>query len=135
MQILFEKLGAKTQILDASVHDRLMATSSHLPQLVALALTNINRKSFEQAQADLSLLPNSLFLSLTRTTSSPYSMWRSVFEQNQKHIQSTLGEMIRQLQRFQRQLGTSALAKDFNQAQEFKNQILKENQFTVESKK
>jgi prephenate dehydrogenase len=65
--------AARFRYADADTHDRAMAWSSHLPQLVATALAATIAR--EGVQADLA---GPGLLDTTRLSMSPLALWRSV---------------------------------------------------------
>lgn len=78
-------LGALPILFDPKRHDRLAAATSHVPRLIAAALSNsVGRLSKEDALAPQ--LAAGGFRDLTRTATSPYAMWKDIFETNQTMI-------------------------------------------------
>ncbi len=78
-------LGARVQAIDAGEHDRLMATVSHLPHVVANALV-------AQAAADLSGDPERLpevgpsFRDTTRVAGANPAIWGDIFASNREVV-------------------------------------------------
>ncbi len=126
---LFEGVGAKVHIMEARAHDELLAVSSHLPQLISIALANLAQRSFKRRHAPLKIMPNSIFQSLTRTASSSYDMWGPVLNQNQEYVHQALELMVEELKRLNLKVGRASMKKEFQNAQKFKEKIIKENIF------
>jgi len=73
VESLWSALGARPVAIEAQAHDRLMASVSHLPQLVANALAEV----LEQAGVDASLLgPGGR--DMTRLAASSPEMWAPI---------------------------------------------------------
>jgi len=89
------ELRAVPQVIDAELHDRLLAYLSHLPQLTVTALMHV-----VGGHAG----PNGLVLAgrglrdTTRLASSPASPWRDIVETNADNIASALDDLIAALQ-------------------------------------
>ena len=84
-------VGGVPVVLSAPEHDRMVATTSHLPQLLAMALA-------------LSLEPSAMRLAgpglrdMTRLAGSGASMWTDILVSNADNIAAALGICVAQLQ-------------------------------------
>jgi prephenate dehydrogenase len=87
--------GARPFLLDAERHDRIAATVSHLPQLLAVALVNQAVAADEAAHE----LAAGGFRDMTRIASSPYGIWREIFAANQGPVLDVLARFSDQLSR------------------------------------
>ena len=76
---LIEALGAKTKILDALEHDRILASTSHLPFLLSSALAWATPK-------DVASLVGPGFKSVSRLAGTPSSMMMGVLQSNRVNI-------------------------------------------------
>lgn len=65
-------IGANPVVLDAAEHDRLVARTSHLPQLLSTVLAGHTANQRELAGPGLK--------SLTRLAASPFHVWRDILE-------------------------------------------------------
>jgi prephenate dehydrogenase len=76
---IIEALGAKASILDAAEHDRILASTSHLPFLLAsaLALTTPD---------DFSSFVGTGFKSTSRVAGTPSSMMLGVLQSNRENV-------------------------------------------------
>ncbi len=74
-RMLLEKLGAEVVEIDAAEHDRLLATGSHLPHLVAFALAGL-------PGAELSGLLPSSFRAIAAFAGADPQMWSDIFRAN-----------------------------------------------------
>lgn len=88
-----EAVGARAVVLDAQRHDQLVATVSHLPQLVAVALVETAADLGDDALA----LAAGGFRDMTRIASSPFGLWGDIYEANALAVESALDRFIGQL--------------------------------------
>lgn len=80
-------LGAHVVVLSAAQHDKSVAHTSHLPQVVASAL------SVQAATEDALQAAGPGFASATRVAGGAESMWRDIFETNGAAIGQALGKL------------------------------------------
>src|SRR5579871_3394244 len=73
---LVEAFGARPIPMNAAVHDRAIARTSHLPQLVATALASLLEESLADPATCALCGPG--IRSMTRLGSSPWSMWEGI---------------------------------------------------------
>ena len=88
-------LGAQPRIIDAALHDRVLAFLSHLPQLTASALMQVVGDAV--GQDGLALAGRGL-ADTTRLASSPAEIWRDITATNADEIGLALDELIAMLQ-------------------------------------
>lgn len=93
-----EGLGAEVVLLSAEEHDRSVAITSHLPQLLASALASLGREQ----QAEGAAGPG--FASATRVAGGPEAMWRDIFSTNAVAIEKALGSIADELEQVRRGL-------------------------------
>lgn len=88
--------GATKTVVSSSVHDRAIALTSHLPQLLSTALASLVHES----GVDTSLFAGSGLKTFLRLAGSDRSVWHSVFESNSENIDLALArleEIIREI--------------------------------------
>jgi prephenate dehydrogenase len=100
---LVEATGARLLVLDARRHDRIAATVSHLPQLLAVTLMNYAAGLNAEDGAFLRLAAGG-FRDLTRIASSPFEMWQHILVANEGPILDALGGFAAALQRLRNRL-------------------------------
>jgi prephenate dehydrogenase len=89
-------LGARPQAIDAGAHDRLMATVSHLPHVVADVLA-------AQAAAELTLDSERMpevgpsFRDATRVAGSNPSIWGDIFTSNRDAVVTAIDDAVARL--------------------------------------
>ena len=107
-------LGAQPRIIDAALHDRVLAFLSHLPQLTASALMQVVGDAV--GQDGLALAGRGL-ADTTRLASSPAEIWSDITATTADEIGLALDELITMLQDLRRDLPVGdRLADVFNAA-------------------
>lgn len=125
MELLWRRVGAKVQIMDAAQHDRVLGIVSHLPHVVAYALVN----ALDQTKIDgidLKTYCAGGFKDITRIAGSRPELWRDICLLNRKAVSQSLGNYIRNLEKMKRAIDGghgAALEKDFARAQTVREQI------------
>jgi prephenate dehydrogenase len=114
-----DRIGARIASLDADEHDRLCAWISHLPQMIATALAATLVDEYGQEAPLLEAGGRSL-REMTRTASSPYSVWRDIALTNKKHLQGAISKLEQRLAHIRENLDTRELAMEFERARELR---------------
>ena len=122
---LLQTLGARAIILDPEEHDRLVAEVSHLPQLLAVALTNFMARHSQEHEPRLQLAAGG-FRDMTRLAASPFAIWRDILNSNRANIRQSLQEFIVVLQQLARNLDNDDLETGFQRANQLRQLIVKE---------
>ena len=114
-------LGATPIEIDPVVHDRVLAFTSHLPQLTATALMHV----VGEAVGDAGLRFSGGGLSdTTRVAASPASVWSDICATNADEILPALDQLIATLQQLRTTLATDApIDPLFASAQRWRNKI------------
>ena len=80
---MWETIGAEVVFMEPSVHDELLALTSHLPHALAFILVDLlSRQTNPEDSFDLSA---GGFYDITRIASGDPVMWRDIFLSNQQH--------------------------------------------------
>lgn len=106
IRVMIEATGALQVVVDPNEHDRAMAFTSHLPQVISTALASL----VEQKHFDPIFIGNGL-RTLLRLAASSYEVWGSVLDANARNI----GEAERELLRVM----NAMTGEDFNRARRF----------------
>jgi prephenate dehydrogenase len=114
-----DRMGARIASLDAGEHDRLCAWISHLPQMISTALAATLVEEYGQEAPLLEVGGRSL-REMTRTASSPYSMWRDVALTNKKYLHAAIAKLEQRLAHIRENLDTRELAMEFERARELR---------------
>ncbi|HPC83356.1 MAG TPA: prephenate dehydrogenase/arogenate dehydrogenase family protein [Thermoanaerobaculaceae bacterium] len=96
---LVRDLGAVPLTLEPSEHDELLAATSHVPQLVALALMALARNA-DATHGLLSALAGPALREMTRVAGSAWEVWSGILATNRRpvldaldQLQTVLGEL------------------------------------------
>ena len=103
---IVEATGASQIVVDPAEHDRAMAFTSHLPQVISTALASL----IEQKRIDPVFIGSGI-RTLLRLAASTYEVWGSVLDANARNI----GEAERELLRVM----NAMTSEDFNRARRF----------------
>lgn len=117
-----EKLGAIVLVMPPKLHDEIAAYVSHLPQILAVALTVLISERGVREPFYRELAAGG-FRDMTRIASSPYAMWQDIFKSNAEAIRRTLDKLIRNLQEMRNRLGKRSLLDFFQHAAKFREKL------------
>ncbi|HEU4738803.1 MAG TPA: prephenate dehydrogenase/arogenate dehydrogenase family protein [Solirubrobacterales bacterium] len=98
LQRALSALGARPQAIDPAGHDRLMATVSHLPHVLANALASEGVESLTQ---DTERLPDvgPSFRDATRVAGSNPAIWADIFASNREAVAESVDSVAKRLER------------------------------------
>ncbi len=111
LQHWITRIGARPVVLDAAEHDRLVAFTSHAPQILSTALASV-LSEIEGAAA----VAGPGVQELTRLALSPFSIWRDIFKTNESNVAEALSLLISRLEGISKTLGSEALGEEFRKA-------------------
>jgi len=103
------RIGASVVVLSAEEHDRIVAFTSHLPQLVSTALA---ATVAEQAGDRLKVAGPGL-ADTTRLALSPYEVWRDILATNSQAIERALTAYLNKLEYLRDNLRTREIESEF----------------------
>ena len=115
-----EELGATVHLMDAIEHDRVLAYTSHLPQLAASAVMHVVGQTVGEAGLKFA---GSGLRDTTRLAASPASIWRDIVASNRQNATRALDDLIGALQELRRQGGDDAVERIFADAARWKRQL------------
>ena len=112
---LLRSIGARPVIMSAAEHDRIVAGSSHVPQLASTALAAMlgDRSPEARAVAGPGLIDS------TRLALSSYELWRDIVATNTVAIHDALSDYIQELEHIRENLRTRELAERFAAGEKF----------------
>jgi prephenate dehydrogenase len=105
-----DRIGTRVLAMDADEHDRVVARTSHLPQLASTALAALLA---DAAHVEVS---GSGLADMTRLALSSYDLWRDILATNSDHIEKALGEYVQELEHIRENLRTRQLQTEFDRA-------------------
>jgi prephenate dehydrogenase len=98
---LVKLVGAKAVHMSLAEHDRAVAYTSHVPQLVASALAVL------ASEAHATPAAGPAYRATTRSAGGGEAMWRDIFEANADQISAVLGQLAAELEAVAAGLGAS----------------------------
>jgi prephenate dehydrogenase len=114
---LLEKIGARPIWLGAQQHDYAIGLSSHLPQLVAVALASFLYDRLDENGLPITVAGPGLRDTL-RLAGSPYGTWRDIVLTNREMISASLDLLARRMDDLRERLNSRELEADFDAANE-----------------
>jgi prephenate dehydrogenase len=100
---LIGAIGARPAAIAPEIHDRLMATVSHLPHVLANVLVaQAARTLGEESQTLPATGPS--FRDATRVAGANPALWRDIFLANHEALEAELGSYVEELQRVRDEL-------------------------------
>ena len=106
-----DRIGARLTVLDCDEHDRVVALTSHLPQLASTALAATLAEHVHSPALLAVSGPGAL--DMTRLALSSYDLWRDILATNTEHIERALGRYIQELEHLRENLRTRQLQAEF----------------------
>ncbi len=124
-ELLFwiRKTGAATLFLTPEEHDRVVALTSHLPQLLSTALASTLAARLTAPEHLKAAGPG--LADMTRLASSSYDLWKDILETNRASVDSALEAAIGELQRLRAGLNTDEVRRAFETAAAFAARLRK----------
>ena len=116
------KIGARPVVLEPDAHDRLVAYTSHAPQLLSTALASV----LADVNGSASVAGPGV-LGLTRLAMSPFGVWRDILLTNQQHIDEAMAALMGKLSELRGQISSASMEAEFERAGAAAK-FLKENQ-------
>jgi prephenate dehydrogenase len=115
-----QRIGARVAVLDCDAHDRLVARTSHVPQLASTALAAVLE---EQGPGAIPPLSGPGLKDMTRLALSSYDLWRDILATNSDHIGRALGDYIQELEHLRENLRTRQLQEEFTKGAAFARRL------------
>lgn len=98
----WQRLGSNVDVMDADHHDLVLATTSHLPHLIAYNIVGTAADLEDVTQSEVIKYSASGFRDFTRIASSDPTMWRDVFLHNKEAVLEMLSRFSEDLSSLQR---------------------------------
>lgn len=115
-------------INNAQEHDQIMALVSHLPQLIAVIMTNmLGLWVRKKKNDDYFKISGKVFQEMTRVASSPFDIWKDIYQTNANFTLGTIEELERWVVKIKEKIARNPaeLEEYFTTAQFFKDEMLK----------
>lgn len=121
----WRRIGARVELMDPRIHDRVLGVVSHLPHVVAYNLVNTLDRT-RIPNLDLSRYCGGGFRDTTRIASSRPELWRDICLMNRASLIKGIDDYIRGLERLRRWIREGEaenLEKEFTQALTVRNRL------------
>lgn len=125
---LIHTLGARVTFLDPKVHDIIVASVSHLPQLVSVSL--INATGLKDSSINFFDYAAGGFRDMTRIASSDFHIWEPIIRNNGNNIIQAIDNFIFGLEQIKKSVEKGdfkAIAEKFESARIKRDEIPKSN--------
>ena len=106
---LWKRVGSVLATMTAEEHDRTAALLSHMPHVLAYALSRTIKEA-ERNQALNARFAGGGLASMTRIAHSPISMWQPIFAQNKAFLLAAVDAFAAQLATFRQAIETDDVA-------------------------
>jgi len=125
---IIHQLGAKITFLNPKVHDIIVASVSHLPQLLSVSL--INSAGLKGSDINFFDYAAGGFRDMTRIASSEFNIWEPVLRENRKNIIQAIDNFIFDLDQMKKSISNEdykKLTDKFESARVKRDEIPKSN--------
>jgi prephenate dehydrogenase len=118
LRAALEAMGVRVTFATPEEHDRTLAFTSHLPQLLSTALALTLEQTFGAGNPALQVHAGGLRTMLRLAESDPV-MWEQIAASNQQNIAGALASFEGQLRKLRESLGITEFRSEFEKAKEF----------------
>lgn len=125
---IVHQLGARITFLNPKVHDIIVASVSHLPQLLSVSL--INSAGLKGSDINFFDYAAGGFRDMTRIASSEFNVWEPVLRENRKNIIQAIDNFIFDLEQMKKSISNESYKKltdKFESARIKRDEIPKSN--------
>ena len=135
---MWGKCGAMVEIMEASHHDKVLAITSHLPQLIAYTIVSTATDLEDDLKKEVVRFAAGGFRDFTRIAASDPVMWRDIYLQNKDAVLDVLGRFTEDLTALQRAIrrGEADVLEDtFTRTREIRRGVIAAKQDFIDVKK
>ena len=122
----WESIGMQIEIMEADHHDRVLAMTSHIPQLIAYSIVFTANELESNVRDEVIKYSASGFRDFTRLAGSDPIMWRDVYSMNKDAVIEMLGRFTEDLTTLQKAIrngDTKFLEKTFSSTKKIREVI------------
>ena len=98
----WNSIGMQVQLMDADHHDRVLAMTSHIPQLIAYSIVSTATGLETHLKDEIVKYSAAGFRDFTRLAGSDPIMWRDVYSKNKEAVLEMLGRFTEDLSTLQK---------------------------------
>ena len=106
---MWKQIGMKIEIMDSERHDRVLAMTSHIPQLIAFSVVTTVTELESHMKDEIIKYSAAGFRDFTRLAGSDPIMWRDVYSKNKDAVLEMLGRFSEDLSTFQKAIRNNDL--------------------------
>ncbi len=106
---IWKSFGMNIEIMEPQHHDRVLAMTSHIPQLIAYSVVGTATDLEVQMKDEVIKYSAAGFRDFTRLAGSDPIMWRDVYEKNKEAVLEMLGRFSEDLLTFQKAIRNNDL--------------------------
>jgi prephenate dehydrogenase len=115
-------IGARLVVIDAETHDRMVALTSHLPQLASTALASLLAKQ-NKSKDTLFTVAGPGLRDQTRLAMSSFDVWSDILKTNRDGLVEALDGFIDELVQIRSLVGSPEMGKVFTSAETFARRL------------
>ena len=116
-----DAMGCRRRVMQASQHDRVVAWTSHLPQLVSTALAAAIGTQLQDGR-ELEIAGDGL-RDMTRLAASPHAVWSGILKTNPGPIDDALAAVVQELEGMRDALNDGSAEEHFRRGQRLQGRI------------
>ena len=123
---MWKSIGMKIEIMNADRHDRVLAMTSHIPQLIAFSVVGTATELESHMRDEVIKYSAAGFRDFTRLAGSDSIMWRDVYNKNKDAVLEMLGRFSEDLSTYQKAIRNGDLdflQNKFNQSKKIRKEI------------
>jgi len=135
---MWERCGSMVEVMDARHHDKVLAITSHLPQLISYTIVSTATDLEDHLKDEVVKFAAGGFRDFTRIAASDPVMWRDVCLHNKEAVLDALGrftEDLTALQRAIRRGESQILENTFTRTREIRRGVIAAKQDFIDIKK
>ena len=106
---IWKSFGMSIEVMDPTRHDRVLAMTSHIPQLIAYSVVGTATELEAQMKDEVIKYSAAGFRDFTRLAGSDPVMWRDVYDKNKEAVLEMLGRFTKDLLSFQKAIRNNDL--------------------------
>ena len=123
---MWESIGMLTEIMEPDRHDRVLAMTSHIPQLIAFSVVGTATELESHMRDEVIKYSAAGFRDFTRLAGSDAIMWRDVYDKNKDAVLEMLGRFSEDLSTYQKAIRNGDLEflqHKFDQSKKIRKEI------------
>jgi len=123
---MWKSIGMTIEIMEADRHDRVLAMTSHIPQLIAFSVVGTATELESQMRDEVIKYSAAGFRDFTRLAGSDPIMWRDIYNKNKDAVLEMLGRFSEDLSTYQKAIRNGDLEfleNKFNQSKKIRKEI------------